>query len=218
MSASFQLVMRAGPNPGLVFPLEAGQLTIGRDPGNAIVIADAEVSRKHARLTLQKDGYLLEDLGSTNGTFVNGQRLSGPYKLQNGDLIALGEQVVLAYESTVPDPAATVVSPKSAGHAPAAKPTPARPIPAPPPSAAPVRPVSAPPPPAAVPSSFAGQVPQGPLPGQPPASPRKTSTMILIALGVLFVCACLALLVWLWFAPPEFYCRTVPFLFPGACP
>jgi len=210
MAALFQFVMRAGPNPGLVFPLETNQFTIGRDPGNGIVIVDAEVSRKHARLTMQKDGYLLEDLGSTNGTFVNGQRLNGPYKLQSGDLVALGEQVVLAYESNQPEASATVVSPKSAGHASAAKPTPARPLPPLPAQAAR---------PATPPQGFAGQVPQGPVSAAPAAPPkRKPGQMILLAGAVLLVCACLTLLVWLWFAPPSFYCSIVPFLFPGACP
>jgi pSer/pThr/pTyr-binding forkhead associated (FHA) protein len=94
----FQLVMRSGPNPGKTFELSEGEATIGRDITNAIVINDAEVSRRHARLSPQAGGYVLEDLGSTNGTFVNGQRLMGPHLLRPGELVLLGENVSLAYE------------------------------------------------------------------------------------------------------------------------
>ena len=49
-SQSFQLVMRTGPNPGKVFELTKGEVYIGRDINNDIVVNDAEISRKHARL------------------------------------------------------------------------------------------------------------------------------------------------------------------------
>ncbi len=62
------------------------------------MINDPEVSRHHCRLTQGGGGYTLEDLGSTNGTFVNGQRLTGARQLQPGDMIGLGETVTLAYE------------------------------------------------------------------------------------------------------------------------
>ena len=73
--AQFQFVMRSGPTPGVTFPLEGDQLIIGRDASNSITINDAEISRKHSRLSFQGGKYVLEDLGSTNGTFVNGQRI-----------------------------------------------------------------------------------------------------------------------------------------------
>jgi pSer/pThr/pTyr-binding forkhead associated (FHA) protein len=76
--------MRTGPTPGQVFELSANEMTLGREPGNEITINDAEISRKHARLSLQAGTYMLEDLGSTNGTFVNGQRLMGPHALRAG--------------------------------------------------------------------------------------------------------------------------------------
>jgi len=75
MAAQFQFVMRSGPTPGATFSLEGDQLTIGRDSSSGVAINDAEISRKHARLTFQGGKYVIEDLGSTNGTFVNGQRL-----------------------------------------------------------------------------------------------------------------------------------------------
>src|SRR5512147_1961443 len=97
--AEFQLVMRSGPTPGATFPLEGDQLTIGRDSSNGVAINDAEVSRKHARLTFQGGKFVIEDLGSTNGTFVNGQRLTGPHVLKAGDVVAFGEQIVLMYDA-----------------------------------------------------------------------------------------------------------------------
>ena len=106
----FQLVMRSGPTVGKIFPLEKSELTIGRDTSNDIVINDAEVSRKHARLILQGGGFILEDLGSTNGSFVDGQRLMGPHALRPGELIMLGENISLNFESAGFDPNATVVA------------------------------------------------------------------------------------------------------------
>src|SRR5574340_1256831 len=114
MAGQFQLVMRSGPMPGAVYPLEGDQLTIGRDSTNAVVINDAEVSRHHTRLTFQGGKYVVEDLGSTNGTFVNGQRLSGPYVLKAGDVLALGEQIVLMYDAVHVDAGATMISPSKA--------------------------------------------------------------------------------------------------------
>ncbi|MCK6585799.1 MAG: FHA domain-containing protein, partial [Anaerolineales bacterium] len=106
--AQFQFVMRSGPTPGVTFPLDGDQLTIGRDSTNGVAINDAEISRKHARLMFQGGKYVLEDLGSTNGTFVNGQRLAGPVVLKPGDVVSLGEQIVLMYDAIAGDAGATV--------------------------------------------------------------------------------------------------------------
>ena len=97
MASQYQLIMRTGPTPGAVYTLEGEQLMIGRDSTNEIVINDAEVSRRHAHLTFQGGKYVLEDLGSTNGTFVNGIRLDSPRRLSSGDLIRVGE-TQLRYE------------------------------------------------------------------------------------------------------------------------
>ncbi|HNB54634.1 MAG TPA: FHA domain-containing protein, partial [Anaerolineales bacterium] len=98
---SFQLVMRAGPSIGKVFPINKGEMHIGRDISNEIVINDAEVSRKHVRIVIQAGEVIIEDLGSTNGTFVNEQRLSGPYTLVAGDTLQLGEHVLLVFEAAL---------------------------------------------------------------------------------------------------------------------
>jgi len=92
----FKLTMRQGPRPDQAFELYKDVHTIGREAGNDIIINDPQVSRNHARLTLQGSAYILEDLGSTNGTFVNGRRVSGPVALSAGDMVGLGDTIVLA--------------------------------------------------------------------------------------------------------------------------
>lgn len=116
--SSFRLVVRRGPQPNQVYELNKGVVTVGRDITNDIVINDPEVSRHHCRLTQGVGGFTLEDLGSTNGTFVNGQRLAGARPLAPGDTVGLGETVTLVYESPAaagvpagPGQAATMVSP-----------------------------------------------------------------------------------------------------------
>ena len=129
--SQFQFVMRSGPTPGVTFPLEGDQLIIGRDSSNSVAINDAEISRKHSRLSFQGGKYVLEDLGSTNGTFVNGQRLAGPVVLKPGDVVSLGEQIVLMYDVINLDPGATIASPRHAVRAtpqPVAQPVAAAPV------------------------------------------------------------------------------------------
>ena len=178
-SQSYQLIMRTGPTPGKVFELGKNEIYIGRDVSNDIVVNDSEVSRKHARLVMQAGGLVVEDLGSTNGTFVNGQRLMGPHVLRPGEVIMLGENISLAYETGY-DIDATVAS------------TPAQPIYPPPrqtyvPPAQPARQV--PPQPA-----YSGQIPQGPpepayeVEEEAPGTNRRT--LIIAGCGCLLVAVC----------------------------
>jgi hypothetical protein len=97
-NGGFRLVVRRGPQPNQTYDLNKDIVALGRDITNDIVINDPEVSRHHCRLTRTPTGYTLEDLGSTNGSFVNGQRLTSPRPLVNGDMIGLGETVTLGYE------------------------------------------------------------------------------------------------------------------------
>ena len=112
---NFQLVMRTGPNPGKVHELSQDEITIGRDIANNIVVNDPEVSRKHTRFRAQGGTYVVEDMGSTNGTFVNGQRLMGPHVLRHGEQVMLGEHVAFVFESMAFDPNATLISGTGAG-------------------------------------------------------------------------------------------------------
>ena len=70
-----RLKMLRGPMPGDEFELDEALMTIGRGRKNQIIIQDNEVSRTHCRLVRVLDDYEIHDLGSTNGTFVNGERL-----------------------------------------------------------------------------------------------------------------------------------------------
>lgn len=103
-NGGFRLVVRRGPQPNQVYDLNKDIVALGRDITNDIVINDPEVSRHHCRMTRTPTGYALEDLGSTNGTFVNGQRLTGSRQLAHGDMIGLGETVTLAYEGGMMQP------------------------------------------------------------------------------------------------------------------
>jgi hypothetical protein len=66
--------------------------TIGRTPDNQVVVPIREVSRRHAEIVLTESGYVVKDLGSPNGTFVNGERIT-EHRLQDEDRIAMGGQV-----------------------------------------------------------------------------------------------------------------------------
>jgi pSer/pThr/pTyr-binding forkhead associated (FHA) protein len=93
------LHLERGPQPDLRFILQKEQATIGRSAGNDLVLADPEVSRRHARLVRQAGYYAIEDMGSTNGTFVNGQRIGRLTALQDGDIIDLGDTIRLRYQT-----------------------------------------------------------------------------------------------------------------------
>lgn len=111
MVSSSRLVLSQGPQPGQTFMLEQDLLILGRDPHNDIMISDPQISRQHARIMRQGDLMVIEDAGSTNGTFVNGMRLTGPHALANEDVVGLGDVVTLTYYGE--GPAATEVL---AGH------------------------------------------------------------------------------------------------------
>jgi len=107
---SNRLIVRTGPNPGMVFDITKEITTLGRDVTNDIVIGDPEVSRQHSRITKTPGGYVLEDMGSTNGTFINSERLSAPRVLREGDILGLSEKVTLTFEGLTPRAAETVMS------------------------------------------------------------------------------------------------------------
>lgn len=167
--SSFRLIVRTGPNPGMVFDLTKDVILIGRDVTNDIVIGDAEVSRQHARLTRTPGGHVLEDLGSTNGSFVNGERLMAPRVLNPGDLVGFGENVTLTFDAVAPEAAATVASP----------------------AATPVAPGAGPPPPAAPTPAAAPAPPAAPRPAAPVAPKKRRSPWLLAGIGCLvLVVAC----------------------------
>jgi hypothetical protein len=89
-----RLVVIASPTfqDGEIFTLDSHPLTIGRAVNNDVSMPDDEyASGRHARFEPRRDGVYVEDIGSTNGTFVNGIRLTRERKLTPGDMIRVGE-------------------------------------------------------------------------------------------------------------------------------
>ena len=85
------LVILYGPSLGRRYPLDGNESVIGRSPDCAIALDAESVSRRHARVVAAPSGgYLVEDMGSTNGTFINDEELSSRRKLKNGDFIKVG--------------------------------------------------------------------------------------------------------------------------------
>lgn len=216
MSATYRLVLKSGANSGQIYPLDGPELTIGREPSSDIVINDPEVSRRHARLFLQGQNYVIEDYGSTNGTSVNGQRLVGPYILRPGEMVTLGENTHLLFEEMFADPNVTRVSAinqpvaAQANHGPVYA--------APQPQYEPAQPVGG-----------AYEIPQGEVnyagqvPAQPPAArPKRKLTPLVIVLIVLVVIGACCLIGFAIFDSLNLYCPMFPgvtnFFVPGYCP
>jgi serine phosphatase RsbU (regulator of sigma subunit) len=90
----------SGPLSGRLFTLEREVTVIGRNPECDLVLQPKSVSRKHAAVLRKEGGFLLKDMGSTRGTYVNGQKLTQPVVLQDGNTIQIGE-VLLSFNSRV---------------------------------------------------------------------------------------------------------------------
>ena len=88
------LVAYAWSTLGRVFPLPLGEAVLGRSPDCALALPDGEVSRRHACLRVTPGGVRLEDLGSTNGTRLNGIPLHGSATLLAGDRVTVGGHVL----------------------------------------------------------------------------------------------------------------------------
>lgn len=89
------LTMLTGPTPGVIKTLTTGDITIGRDEDLSWPIDDRGVSGRHARIAFHAGAFEIADLGSTNGTYVNGRRLSHPHRMRDGDKIQLGEHTLI---------------------------------------------------------------------------------------------------------------------------
>lgn len=100
------LVIYKGALAGSRWPLSGDSVTLGRAKDCDIVLPERQVSRHHARIEHDATGYVLRDLGSKNGTFVNGEPVRGqPYRLRDGDEIELATVLQLGFvagEATLP--------------------------------------------------------------------------------------------------------------------
>ena len=98
------LIAQAGPLNGQQWIIE-GDVILGRGNNCTIIIPERQVSRHHARITHNEKGYFLEDLGSKNGTHVNGHLIDKGIYLNDGDVvqIALAQEIVyVSADSTIP--------------------------------------------------------------------------------------------------------------------
>ena len=89
-SFRYALVIERGPRAGLTYVLGEGTTLAGRTDDVAIFLGDVTVSRHHARFIVDEDGLSVEDAGSTNGTYVNLERLDGSV-LEPGDEVIIGK-------------------------------------------------------------------------------------------------------------------------------
>lgn len=106
------LVSQQPETLGREYILGETTVSVGRVPENDIALASLAVSRHHARISWSEDGYVLEDLDSRNGTWLNNRRISSAVPLQDGDLVAFGDQPFsfrLIDASTLTVPATPVV-------------------------------------------------------------------------------------------------------------
>jgi hypothetical protein len=98
------LILREGQGVGTRWVINRDSMLIGREEGCDIILPSRQVSRNHARIRRLGGRHILEDLGSKNGTFINGQELTEPYTLQDGDEI----QIALSFKLFFVDAGATV--------------------------------------------------------------------------------------------------------------
>ncbi len=92
--AAFLVV--GGDLNGTIFDLIDQSVTVGRNANNSIVLEFQGISRYHCQLQLESGSYILMDTGSKNGTYLNNQKLSGPTKLNKGDIVKIGS-IALKY-------------------------------------------------------------------------------------------------------------------------
>ena len=88
-SKAFQLVIAEGKEAGREFVFDQGSVVIGRTPECDVILYEAGVSRRHARIFEEGEGFSVEDLGSANGTIVNGEKVA-KQPLRDGDAITMG--------------------------------------------------------------------------------------------------------------------------------
>ena len=93
------LIVQRGPSAGSRFLLDTNEVSAGRHPDSEIFLDDVTVSRRHAVFRRTSDGYLVADVGSLNGTYVNRDRID-EVLLSNGDEVQIGKYRLVYYSST----------------------------------------------------------------------------------------------------------------------
>ena len=108
---------------GQVFHLTQEPVTIGRQEGNTIVLADPQASRHHATISWQAGSFVVQDMGSANGTFVNEKRIAAPQPLRDGYVIRMGNTV---FDAQIPPGAVGAAATLAAYPVAASQPEPAK--------------------------------------------------------------------------------------------
>ena len=203
MLAKYTLILQTEPEVGKEFPLEKEILTIGRDLENDIVINHPEVSRRHCQLTVTNGNCAVQDLGSLNGTFLDGEKISGTMPLYPGVVLGLGGAVSAVLQVTVASSLEPAQTPENLA---AMEKTLVEPIEELITEAEPVEEIWA--------EDEEPDIPSKGLFG------NEVTRSLLIALAVLLLCIIVGLILFLWFIDKyALWCQVLPFLFePGVCP
>ena len=88
---SAMLLVQRGPDAGARFLLDTDVVTVGRHPDSDIFLDDISVSRRHATFTRTANGYVISDLGSLNGSYINRDRIDNDVVLSGGDEVQIGK-------------------------------------------------------------------------------------------------------------------------------
>lgn len=101
------LVVLDGPRTGDLYRLRSGELVVGRTRDADLRMPEEQVSRVHARITRRNGLVWIEDLGSTHGTFRNGERVTAPVRLRDGDVVRFGPVHAVKFSCAPLDDGAT---------------------------------------------------------------------------------------------------------------
>ena len=99
-AGSAMLLVQRGPDSGARFLLDSDVVTVGRHPDSDIFLDDISVSRRHGTFTRTDSGYVIADLGSLNGSYVNRDRIDGDVVLSGGDEVQIGKYRLIYFSGT----------------------------------------------------------------------------------------------------------------------
>jgi len=102
-AGSAMLLVQRGPDAGARFLLDTDVVTVGRHPDSDIFLDDISVSRRHATFSRGDSGYVVSDLGSLNGSYVNRDRIDNDVSLTGGDEVQIGKYRLIYFAGSSKD-------------------------------------------------------------------------------------------------------------------